>query len=99
MLKSGQKVPELQFSLATGGAWASRGDSSVRFLLISFYREVLCVVSVDPKDIAQAWVEGNRIDKIPISYGLAQEQIEIFGLFASFFSRNRKEMYFTEPAL
>lgn len=59
----------------------------------------LAGVSVDPKDIAKAWAEGNGIDKISVGYGLAREQIEACGLFASHFSRDGKELYFAEPAL
>ena len=59
----------------------------------------LAGVSVDPKDVAKAWVVDNGIDKITIGYGLTREQIEACGLFASHFTRDGKELYFAEPAL
>ena len=59
----------------------------------------LAGVSVDSKDIANAWREDNGIDKISIGYGLSQEQIEACELFASRITRGGTEMYFAEPAL
>ena len=124
MLKPGQKVPELEFPLLSGGTLALRPDPGVRLRLISFYRGAFCGfctrfmqqlngmhaefaelgidlagVSVDPKDTAEAWAEKNGIDKIAIGYGLAREQIEACGIFASHFTRDGKELYFAEPAL
>ena len=60
---------------------------------------VLAGVSVDPRDVAKAWVEDKAIDKISVGYGFTRAQIGALGLFASHFSRDGKELYFAEPAL
>ena len=56
-------------------------------------------VSVDPEDTANAWAESNGIDKVSVGYGLLQKQIEACSLFASHFTREGRELYFSEPAL
>lgn len=59
----------------------------------------LAGVSVDSRDVAQAWADKNGIDRVSIGYGLTREQIEACGIFASHFTRDGQELYFAEPAL
>ncbi|RYE41502.1 MAG: redoxin domain-containing protein [Hyphomicrobiales bacterium] len=42
MLKPGDKVPELQFPLMTGGSWTLRSGSEAQLRLISFTRGAFC---------------------------------------------------------
>ena len=59
----------------------------------------LAGISVDSRDVAQAWADKNEIDKVSTGYGLIREQIEACGIFASHFTRDGQELYFAEPAL
>jgi len=59
----------------------------------------LAGVSVDSKEVAQAWGDENGIDRVSIGYGLTRDQIETCGIFASHFTRDGQELYFAEPAL
>lgn len=59
----------------------------------------LAGVSVDSRDVAQAWADKNGIDRVSVGHGLTRLQIEACGIFASHFTRDGQELYFAEPAL